>query len=208
VLYLSQQDTLSKEDRRKVVVGLYLAIMSGVFAGAEARMGGFARNRVAGVRGMPLKELAALVKREYGIKSMDNLFRHHLDLVLNIAHGGITLDKNPEELQRDHIFPRSKMEAAGFPYDKVNHYANFHFLRASDNLNKTDKDPEDWFKNPGKNASAYSDQDLAERLLSWDDLKSGGFEDMLERRGKRIRQKAEQVFGMIETEFDALFEES
>jgi hypothetical protein len=179
--------------------------MSGVFGSAEARMGAFAKNTISGAKEMPLEKLAALVKREYGIKSMDGLFRHHLDLVLNITHGGITLDKNPEELQRDHIFPRSKMETAGFPYEKVNHYANFHFLRATDNLNKTDKDPEDWFKNPGKTGSAYSDQDLAERLLTWDDLKAGGFEAMLERRGQKIRQKAEQLFGMTEVDFDTLF---
>ena len=207
VLYLSQQESLSNEDRRKTVVGLYLAIMSGVFGSAEARMGAFSRNTVSGAKGMPLKELAALVKREYGINSMDGLFRHHLDLTLNIAHGGITLDKNPEELQRDHISPRSKLEAAGLPYDKVNHYANFHFLRATDNLNKTDKDPDDWFSNPGKNAPPYSEQDLQERLLSWEDLQPGCFDEMIVRRGRKIRQKAEGLFGMSEEAFNKLFEE-
>jgi hypothetical protein len=207
VLYLSQQESLSNEDRRKTVVGLYLAIMSGVFGSAEARMGAFSRNTVSGAKVMPLKELAALVKREYGINSMDGLFRHHLDLTLNIAHGGITLDKNPEELQRDHIFPRSKLEAAGLPYDKVNHYANFHFLRATDNLNKTDKDPEDWFSNPGKSAPPYSEQDLQERLLSWEDLQPGCFEEMIVRRGRKIRQKAQELFGLSEDSFNKLFEE-
>jgi hypothetical protein len=154
---------------------------------------------------MPLAELAALVKREYGIKSLDDLLRRHLDLALNITHGGITLDKNPEDLQRDHIFPRSKLEAAGLPYEKVNHYANFHFLRASDNLNKTDKAPDEWFRNPGKNATSYSDQDLEERLLCWDDLNPGQFEIMLERRGKKIREKAEALFGITEADFDLMF---
>jgi hypothetical protein len=125
--------------------------------------------------------------------------------VLNITHGGITLDKNPEDLQRDHIFPRSKLEAAGLPYEMVNHYANFHFLRGSDNLNKTNKDPHDWFSSPGKNATPYSEQDLQERLLCWDDLQPGHFEEMITRRGKKIRQKAEELFGMTEEDFNLMF---
>jgi hypothetical protein len=205
VLYLSQHDSLTLADRRKIVIGVYLSIMSGVFSGAEARMGAFSRNKIAGVSPLPLTELTALVKREYGIKSLDDLLRRHLDLALNIAHGGITLDKNPEELQRDHIFPRSKLEQDKIAYEKINHYANFHFLRATDNLNKTDKNPDDWFRNPGKNATPYSEQDLEERLLCWDDLNPGQFETMLERRGKKIRQQAEELFGMKEDDFDRLF---
>jgi hypothetical protein len=168
-------------------------------------MGAFSRNRIANSTTMPLAELVALVKREYGIKSLDDLLRRHLDLALNITHGGITLDKNPEDLQRDHIFSKSKLEAAGMPYEKVNHYANFHFLRGIDNLNKTNKDPHDWFSNPGKNAPPYSEQDLQERLLCWDDLQEGCFDEMITRRGKKIRQKAEDLFGMSEQEFDLMF---
>jgi hypothetical protein len=51
----------------------------------------------------------------------------------------------------------------------------------------------------------YSDKDLEERLLTWDDLQPGNFESMIERRGKKIRQKAEEIFGLQEQEFDALF---
>ena len=135
------------------------------------------------------------------------MLRRHLDLALNIAHGGITLNNNPEELQRDHIFPKSKLENDKVAYEKINHYANFHFLRGSDNLNKTDKDPHDWFRNPGKTTAPYSEQDLEERLLCWDDLNPGEFENMLERRGEKIRQKAEVLFGLKEADFDLLFAE-
>jgi hypothetical protein len=109
--------------------------------------------------------------------------------------------------KRDHIFPKSGLEKEGYPYEIINHYANFHFLRASDNLNKTDKAPSDWFKNPGKNIPPYSDKDLAERLLCWDDLKEGHFKAMIERRGKKVRQKAEEFFGLGEDEFNAMFGE-
>jgi hypothetical protein len=208
VLFISNRDAVIHDDRRKIVIGVYLSIMSGIFSGAEARMGAFAKNKVASAQSLPLDELVALIKREYGIKSLDDVLRRHLDLALNIAHGGITLDKNPEELQRDHIFPRSKLEKAGYPYEMVNHYANFHFLRGNDNLNKLDKDPHDWFKTPGKNIPPYSYKDLEERLLQWEDLNPGQFEAMIEKRSKKIRTKAAELFGVTEEEFNAMFADS
>ena len=205
VLFLSQNETLISENKRKIILGIYLAIMSGIFSSAEARMGAFAKNKVTNANSFPLNEIIVLIKREYGIKSLDDILRRHLDLTLNIAHGGITLDKNPDELQRDHIFPKSKLEKEGYSYDKINHYANFHFLRGKDNLNKLDKDPHDWFRNPGKNIPPYNEKDLEERLLSWEDLNPGQFETMLERRSKKIKSKAAELFGMSEREFNALF---
>jgi hypothetical protein len=87
----------------------------------------------------------------------------------------------------------------------VNHYANFHFLRGVDNLNKLDKPPDEWFRRPGSNVPSYSEADLQERLLTWDDLVPGHFETMIEQRGEKMRKKAEQFFGMTEAEFDAHF---
>ena len=205
VLFLSAHQPLANADRQRIILGIYLTLMSAVFGGAEARMGAFAKNRVANSSSFPLEDLVALVKREYGIRSLDGLLRRHLDLTLNIAHGGITLDKNPEDLQRDHIFPKSRLEEAGYPYEMVNHYANFHFLRGVDNLNKSDKAPHEWFRNPGKNVPPYTERDLEERLLTWDDLQPGEFENLIERRGRKIRRKAEELFGVTEQEFDALF---
>ena len=170
-------------------------------------MGAFTKNKVVEAQSFPLEDLIALVKREYGIKSLDDVLRRHLDLALNIAHGGITVDGNPEDLQRDHIFPKSQLEKAGYSYEIINHYANFHFLRGIDNLNKLDKPPHEWFRNPGKNVPPYSDKDLEERLLTWDDIQPGRFETMIERRGERIRRKAEELFSLSEQEFNALFAE-
>jgi hypothetical protein len=205
VLFLAQHEPLSGVDRKRIAIGVYIALMTGVFSSAEARMGAFARNLVANAQSFPLQALADLVKREYGIKTLDDMLTRQLDLTLNIAHGGITLDMNPEELQRDHIFPRSQLEKAGYPYEKVNHYANFHFLRATDNLNKLDLPPDEWFRNPGKDDPPYTDEDLKERLLTWEDLAPGGFESMLSERAVRIRHAAEALFGLSESEFNGLF---
>lgn len=205
ILFLSQRETLTPDDRKKIVIGVYLAIMSGIFGSAEARMGSFAKNKVNNAPSFPLIDLVSLIKWEYGIRSLDDVLRRHLDLTLNIAHGGITLDKNPEELQRDHIFPRSKLQEEGYTYEEINHYANFHFLRGKDNLNKLDKAPHEWFRNPGKNIPPYSDRDLEERLLTWDDLNPGQFKSMINRRGSKIRLKAAELFAIPEEQFNALF---
>jgi len=204
VLFLSRHPVLPLADRRKIVLGIYIALMSGIFGGAEARMGAFARNTIAAADGFPLKELCELTRRNYGITSLDDLLRRQLDLSLNITHGGITLDRNPEELQRDHIFPKARLPEEGYDYDQINHYGNFHFLRAVDNLNKSDRPPHEWFRNPGK-APQYTDQDMAERLLTWEDINPGNFAKMLVDRGERIRKKAEQLLGFSEEEINALF---
>jgi hypothetical protein len=126
-------------------------------------------------------------------------------LALNIAHNGISLDGKPDELQRDHIFPRSTLEQEGKPAYLVQHYANFHFLRAMDNLNKSNTPPDKWFSKPGRDAPSYTDRDLEERLLTWDLIQPGMFETMIEVRRTRIAERAAKLFGRSLDEFDALF---
>jgi len=204
VMYLVANPTPSPAEKRRLVVAVYTALMSGVFAGAEARMGSFARKECVKGKPFPLERLSRLVASHYGVNSLESLLSRHLDLALNIAHGGITLDNNPENLQRDHIFPRATLEKQGTPPDRTNHYANFHFLRAKDNLNKSDTPPHEWFKKPGEQP-AYSDDDLKERLLTWELLQPGQFPAMLEERRKLIHGRALRLFGMAAPDFDKLF---
>ncbi|HCF60691.1 MAG TPA: hypothetical protein DFS52_22160, partial [Myxococcales bacterium] len=72
------------------------------------------------------------------------------------------------------------------------------------NLNKSDTAPHEWFKKPGEQP-AYSDDDLKERLLTWDLLQPGQFPAMLEERTKAIHNRALTLFGMKVADFDALF---
>jgi hypothetical protein len=205
VQYLALNPLPTPQEKKRIVTGIYLTIMSGIFAGAEARMGNFSRNDVKPARSFPLKKIAALARNHYGILGLDSLFVRHLDLALNIAHNGITIDGNPDELQRDHIFPRSMLEKEGYDYRKINHYSNFHFLRGKDNGNKSDIAPHLWFRNPGKDIQPYSDRDLEDRLLTWDLLEPGSFSRMIEYRTAKIKDRAEDLFGLSSEEFDALF---
>lgn len=103
------------------------------------------------------------------------------------------------------IFSREHNLKGRATHTKINHYANFYFLRATDNLNKLDLPPDEWFKNPGRDVPPYTDADLKERLLTWEDLTPGHFESMLSERAGRIRHAAEQLLGLTEAEFSGLF---
>ena len=154
----------------------------------------------------PLENLCRLVAQYNGITSLETLLTRHLDLTLNIAHGGISLDNNPENLQRDHIFPRSTLAEKGISEDRANHYANFHFLRGTDNLNKSNIAPHRWFAKPG-DQPGYSDADLEERLLTSDMLQPGKFSTMLKERTRLIQERALALFKMDSVaSVDALFE--
>lgn len=204
VLYFVVNPTPSPAEKRRLVVAVYAALMSGIFAGAEARMGSFARNECTKGKPFPLEKLMRLIALQYGVNSLETLLSRHLDLTLNIAHGGITLDNNPEDLQRDHIFPRATLEGQGVPSERRDHYANFHFLRGRDNLNKSDAPPHEWFKKPGEQP-AYSDDDLKERLLTWELLQPGNFPLLLRERTKLINERALALFNITEANLKTLF---
>jgi len=206
VVWLSEHPKVTQAEENELTAALHLALMSGVFSGAEARMGSFTRTHCRGATSFPISRLAKLVRDTRPIKDLNSLLGHHLDLALNIAQGGVVLDGNPDELERDHIFPRARLAAEGVPENRLNNYANFHFLRLTDNRNKTDRPPHEWFRQPGAGAPAYSDQDLADRLLSWDLIEPGAFERLLEVRGARIREAACKLFHTTEAEFNKRFE--
>ena len=205
-VWLSEHPKISQSEENRIVTALHIALMSGVFGGAEARMGSFTRKECRGADSFPIKELARRVRRNRPIKNLDTLLAHHLDLTLNIAQGGVVLDGNPDELERDHIFPKARLADEKVPVEQINHYANFHFLRQADNRNKTDRPPHVWFKQPGDGASSYTEQDMDDRLLSWELVQPGAFEKMLEIRGEKIRVAACKLFHMQEEEFNKLFE--
>ena len=207
VHYFVANPTPSPGEKRRLVFAVYTALMSGVFAGAEARMGAFARKECLKGKPFPLEKLTRLVAQHYGVNSLELLLQKHLDLTLNITHGGITLNNNPENLQRDHIFPRALLEKQRTPSELTNHYANFHFLRGEDNLNKSDTPPHEWFKKPG-NQPPYSDEDLKERLLQWEQLQPGQFPLMLQERTKLIHERALILFGLKAADADAIWNKS
>lgn len=205
VVYLFNNPHPKPSEKRRLVLAVYVALMSGIFAGAEARMGTFARKECGERVCFPLESLCKLVSQYYGINSLESLLTRHLDLTLNIAHGGVSLDNNPENLQRDHIFPRSTLEAQGVPDEKANHYANFHFLRDKDNLNKSNIPPHRWFDKHG-DQPGYTDSDLQERLLTREMLEPGQFPSMLAQRSALIQARAIDLFNLSSaSSVDVLF---
>ncbi len=204
-IWFANNPTPSPAEERRVVAGIYLALMSTVFGGAEARMGSFARDYCRAKGAFPLERLARLARDHRGVTSVHQLLSYHLDLALNIAQGGVVLDGNPDELERDHIFPKATLEKQKVADNLINHYANFHFLRGTDNRNKTDKAPHLWFAQPGDKAPPYTDQDLADRLIERDLIEPGAFAQLIERRGAAIRTRALALFHLDETAFNALF---
>lgn len=205
VVYIYRNRPVSNTERRRIAVAIYVILMSGIFGSAESRMNSFSRKLIAEKSSFPLEQLISLVRRHYGIDSLDSLLTRSLDLTLNLAHDGISIDNNPDDLQRDHIFPRAKLLETDYKHEVVNHYANFHFLRGHDNLNKLDKDPHEWFKAPGRDCPPYSDEDLAERLLTWENLRPGQFDAMLQERGAKIRAQACKILGFSEYQIDSWF---
>lgn len=203
IAFLMENPGPSPGERRRIVAGVYIALMTGIFSSAEARMGSFAKKHCKGVTTFPLETLGKLVANYYGVSSLENLLSRHLDLTLNIAHGGITLDNNPDNLERDHIFPRATLARENVPDDRTNHYANFHFLRGKDNRNKSDTPPDQWFRKPGLQP-AYSDAELKVRLLRWELLEPGNFYNLLEERSRLISERACKLFGMEKSEIDNL----
>lgn len=100
VVWLADHPKVSQAEENTLVAALHIALMSGVFGGAEARMGAFARNECRGASAFPIKKLARLVRATRPITDLDAMLGHHLDLTLNIAQGGVVLDGNPDELER------------------------------------------------------------------------------------------------------------
>lgn len=202
-VYLANNSDLARTERHRVVTGLHITLMAGVFGSAEARTGSISRTHCRSTGVFSLEKLAESVSVTRWISSLDGILKSHLDLTLNIGHGGGIVDDSPDGLERDHTFPKSLLATKEIPDGKIGHYANFHFVRQGDNRNKTDKPPHEWFKSPGK-ASAYSDQEMAERLLLWDLIQPYAFEKLLEVGGQRNREKAVQLCYICEDEFNAL----
>lgn len=60
VAYLMENPAPGPGEKRRMVVGIYIALMTGIFSSAEARMGSFARNHCKSATTFPLETLAKL----------------------------------------------------------------------------------------------------------------------------------------------------
>jgi hypothetical protein len=73
------------------------------------------------------------------------IFVESTDLILNIIHGGVfeIPKKRGWSLERDHIFPRSILEAKEFPDELINSVGNFRYINKTRNILKSNDLPEE-----------------------------------------------------------------
>lgn len=119
-------------------------------------------------------------------------YPHALDPLLNILHGGqvdfkTLYPRNAPE--RDHIFPKSKLEKLGIPSDKINSYANMRLLGKVANVLKSNEDPVTAF------ATCSADVLTADYLIPKDLLDYKRFDDFLERRKELIKGAVDRFLG-------------
>ena len=199
VVFLARRKSMDDRESQRLAGSIYVALMSGVFSRAEARMSNFSKQADPNQE-FPIGRLIRLVQQFSDVWSVEDLLRKNLNLTLNIVHDGLTIDDDPQEHERDHIFPRSTLLKEGRAPLEADHFANMHFIRKQDNRNKTNISPDVWFKSPGS-APPYSETDLQARLISEEMIQPGNFEVLIDQRSKLIKAKALSLFSMTETDF-------
>lgn len=119
-----------------------------------------------------------------------NLIQGNYPLVLHLLQkrsgAKVKYSKNAPEI--DHIFPSSKLEQKGFKDHEINHFANFWILAENKNLNKTNKDPKEYFKD-------VSDADLKRAFIDRDMLEYSSYR-------KFLKDREEKILARIKKELD------
>lgn len=195
-LFLRSAQEIPEKDRRALRRFLYTAILSRYpVRYVESRIDALAKV----VRGaheraqprFPVSEcIAKMAEAELFTEPEELVGRANtLDPLLNILAGGgvdfsTLLDRNRPE--RDHIFPKSKLEGLGMPPEKVNHFANMRLLGKLPNIQKSAEDPELVFAGV-KPESLMQDYLIPAHLLKYDD-----FERFLDERTQLIRKRVSQ----------------
>lgn len=150
-LFLRPSQEIPENQRRRMRRYLYIVILSRylvVYVESHLdKLSNVIRSSFDnGNHKFPLEEIEQEIKEWAPFTQLSDFFgsHHSLDPILNILHGGSvdfkTLNSRNAP-QRDHIFPRSKLEKTGVPDDKIHHFANMRLLGAIANILKSDEDP-------------------------------------------------------------------
>jgi len=201
VYFLYHDGTVRESNLQAMTHALYLSLMTGTFSRyADSRIDGIinevvdtARQTEPGV--FPLSQFLAFVKRREGHDRIDNwLLQRSIPLLMNILEGGTIFPKGRRRHRPevDHIFPASKLRAAGYEEDEVNDFANLRLISKRNNVWKSNQDPKPYFdENPGV-AEQYL---IPSELLDYDQ-----YREFLLARRKRIWDRIQTFLGLADDE--------
>jgi hypothetical protein len=195
-LYLRPTQEIPEDQRRRLRKYLYTAIFSRyMVVYVESHIDRLARevrsSAESGSQGFPLLTVESAIKEWRSFDHISDFFNdsNALDPLLNILHGGRVAFKTLNDRnapQRDHIFPRSKLERQGVLETEINHYANMRLLGAIANILKSDEDPVTAL-------AAYSEERLAQDyLIPKAFLDYNMFGKFLDERTKLIKERVDQ----------------
>ena len=115
-----------------------------------------------------------------------------LHLVQRRTGAQVKYSKGAPEI--DHIFPRSVLRSKGLDDAQINHFANLWILSKSENRNKSNKPPKDYFRD-------VSDDKLARALIDRRLLEYGRFKAFLKRRETAILEHISNALNLSESDF-------
>jgi len=118
---------------------------------------------------------------------------YDLDLTLNIIQGGVfeIPKKRGWSLERDHIFPRSILEAKVFPEELINNPGNFRYINKTRNILKSNNLPEENTNFYGLDNPTLKDFFMKAR----DNLTKGTFRNFVQKRKELILSRVNEFLG-------------
>lgn len=139
----------------------------------------------------PRKRIRKYMEERTGMNyDLSESMLYDLDLNLNIIQGGVfeIPKKRGWSLERDHIFPRSILEAKSFPEELINSVGNFRYINKTRNILKSNNLPD-------KNTDFYgSDNPTIKELFmaARDNLTEEAFRNFVQKRKELILSKVNE----------------
>lgn len=139
----------------------------------------------------PIDEISKYMEERTGMTyAFSENMLYDLDLILNIIQGGVfeIPKKRGWSLERDHIFPRSILEAKGFPEELINSVGNFRYINKTRNILKSNDLPEESTDFYGSDDPTLKDLFMKAR----DNLTEETFRNFVQKRKELITNKVNE----------------
>lgn len=168
---------------------------------ADSRIGAFLRRElrprlVQNDEEFPLAASLYWVERWEKIGTIDGLAQRNELLTLHLVQGltGAKPQYHRNTPEVDHIFPRAVLRKKTYREEEINHYANFWILAKGKNRNKSDRHPNEYFKD-------VSERQLQDALIDRSMLDYRRYPTFLRERKEAILNKLEKRLGLTDGDF-------